>query len=302
MNLSLIRKLKRDRTFLLLLAPVLLYYVLFKYVPMFGIIVSFKDYNLFTGVWQSNWVGLKYYRMFFHNPDAIVIMKNTFLLGAYKLVCGFPAPILLALLLNELRLKRYKRFVQTVSYMPHFLSAVVVSGIMVMILSPSTGWVNHAIQAMGFEPINFLQKASWFRTIYVGSEVWQEIGWGSIIYLAALTAIDPQLYEAAKIDGAGRLKQALHVTLPGIAPAIIILFILQVGKVMELGFEKVYLLSNAATYETSDIIATYVYRAGIVQGNFSYGSAIDLFMGVIGFIFIYSANQVSRRLGESSLW
>ncbi|RAV21717.1 sugar ABC transporter permease [Paenibacillus contaminans] len=269
---------------------------------MFGIIVSFKDYNLFTGVWQSDWVGLKYYRMFFQNPDAFVIFKNTFLLGAYKLLFGFPAPIVLALLLNELRLKRYKRFVQTVSYMPHFLSAVVVAGIMVMILSPSTGWVNQVIQGLGFEPINFLQKASWFRTIYVSSEIWQEIGWGSIIYLAALTAIDPQLYEAAKIDGAGRWKQALHVTLPGIAPAIVILFILQIGKVLELGFEKVFLISNAATYETSDIISTYVYRIGIVQSNFSYASAIDLFMGIIGLIFVYSANQVSRRFGDTSLW
>lgn len=302
MKSSLIRQLKRDRAYFVLLAPVLLFYVLFRYVPMFGIIVSFKDYNLFTGVWQSDWVGLKYYRMFFANPDAFVIIKNTFLLGLYKLVFGFPAPIVLALLLNEIRMKRFKRFVQTVSYMPHFLSAVVVSGIMIMMLSPSTGFINHMIEQLGFEPISFLQKASWFRTVYVTSEVWQEIGWGSIIYLAALTTIDPQLYEASRIDGAGRWKQTVHVTLPGIAPAIVILFILQIGKVLELGFEKVFLISNPATYETSDIIATYVYRMGIMQANFSYAAAIDLFMGIIGLIFVYSANQVSRKFGETSLW
>ncbi|PYI55803.1 ABC transporter permease [Paenibacillus flagellatus] len=302
MKVSLLRRLRRDQAFFVLLAPVLLYYLLFKYVPMFGIIVSFKDYNLFKGVWQSEWVGLKYYKMFFHNPDAYTILRNTVLLGLYKLLFGFPAPIILALLLNELRWKGYKRFVQSVSYMPHFLSSVVVAGFMVMILSPSTGFVNHVIQSMGFEPINFLQKASWFRTLYVSSDVWQEVGWGSIIYLAALTSIDPQLYEASRIDGAGRWKQMLHVTLPGIAPAIVILFTLQIGKILELSFEKVFLLSNAATYETSDILATYVYRMGIVQANFSYASAIDLFMGVIGFVFVYSANQVSRRLGETSLW
>ncbi|MFC3798468.1 ABC transporter permease [Cohnella sp. GCM10012308] len=302
MKPTLIRNLKRDRTYFLLLAPVLLYYVLFKYVPMFGIVVSFKDYNLFAGVWKSDWVGLKYYKMFFQNPDAYDIIKNTFVLGIYKVVFGFPAPIVLALLLNELRWKAYKRFVQTVSYLPHFLSAVVASGIIIMLLSPSTGWINHVIQSFGFSPVNFLQQASWFRTVYISSEIWQEIGWGSIIYLAALTAIDPQLYEAARIDGANRWKQTLHVTLPGIAPAIVILFILQIGKVLEFGFDKVYLLSNPATYETSDIIATYVYRMGIIQGNFSYATAIDLFMGLIGLVFVYSANQVSRRLGETSLW
>lgn len=299
---SILTQLKRDRTYVLLFAPVLLYYILFKYVPMFGIVISFMDYNLFKGISGSPWVGLKYYRQFFENRDALVIIKNTVLLGGYKLLFGFPAPIILALLLNELRSKLYKRFVQTVSYAPYFLSTVVVSSMMVMFLSPSTGLINRAIGWLGFPAVAFLQKPEWFRTIYVSSEIWQQVGWGSILYLAAMTAIDPQLYEAAKMDGAGRWKQTWHVTLPGIAPAIVIMFILQIGHVLEIGFEKVFLLSNAATYDTSDIISTYVYRTGILQGGFSYATAIDLFMGVIGFLLVYASNQISRRLGDTSLW
>lgn len=299
---SILRQLKRDRTYVLLFAPVLLYYILFKYVPMFGIVISFMDYNVFKGLAGSPWVGLKYYKQFFDNRDALVIIKNTVLLGGYKLLFGFPAPIVLALLLNELRSKLFKRFVQTVSYMPYFLSSVVVSSMIVMFLSPSTGLINHAIGQLGFPPIAFLQKAEWFRTIYVSSEIWQQVGWGSILYLAAITTIDPQLYEAARMDGASRWKQTWHVTLPGISATIVIMFILQIGQVLEIGFEKVFLLSNAATYDTSDIISTYVYRVGILQGGFSYATAIDLFMGVIGFLLVYASNKISRRLGETSLW
>nr|WP_235947254.1 ABC transporter permease subunit [Paenibacillus glycinis] len=302
MKPSVIGQVKRDRVFLLLLAPVLLYYILFKYVPMFGIVISFMDYNLFKGFAGSPWVGLKYYKQFFDNPDALVIIKNTALLGFYKLLFGFPAPIVLALMLNELRGRLFKRFVQSVSYLPYFLSSVVVSSMIVMLLSPSTGWLNHLLQRMGFPAVNFLQESEWFRTIYVGSEVWQQAGWSSIIFLAAMTTIDPQLYEAARMDGAGRLKQIWHVTLPGISTAVVIMFILQVGQVLEIGFEKVFLLSNAATYDTSDIISTYVYRVGILQGAYSYGTAIDLFMGVIGFLLVYASNRISRKFGETSLW
>ncbi|WP_246302860.1 MULTISPECIES: ABC transporter permease [Paenibacillus] len=302
MKLSIFRQLKRDRTFILLFTPVLVYYIMFRYVPMFGIVVSFMDYNVFKGITGSPWVGLKYYKLFLDNRDALVIIKNTILLGAFKLLFGFPAPIILALLMNELRSSIYKRFVQTVSYLPHFLSGVVVSSMIVLMLSPSTGWINHALQAMGLPAINFLQKAEWFRTIYVSSEIWQQVGWGSILFLAALTTIDPQLYEAAKMDGASRWKQTWNVTLPGIAPTIVIMFILQIGHVLEIGFEKVFLLSNPATYDTSDVISTYVYRVGVLQGSFSYATAIDLFMGVIGFLLVYTSNQISRRLGETSLW
>ncbi|WP_432432811.1 ABC transporter permease [Cohnella rhizoplanae] len=302
LKLSILGQIRRDRIFLLLLAPTIIFYVMFRYVPMFGIAISFMDYNLFRGITGSPWVGLKYYRMFLENPDARIIVKNTVLLGFYKLLFGFPAPVILALMLNEVRNMLFKRFVQTVSYLPYFLSIVVVASMIDMFLSPSTGWLNHALQDLGFPAINFLQEPGWFRTIFVSSEIWQQVGWGSIIYLAAVTTIDPQLYEAARMDGAGRLKQMWHVTLPGIATTVAIMFLMQIGQILEISFEKVFLLSNAATYDTSDIIGTYVYRIGLLQGNFSYGAAIDLFMGVIGFALVYASNRVSRRFSETSLW
>ncbi|WP_238357732.1 ABC transporter permease [Cohnella zeiphila] len=286
----------------LLFLPCLLYYLIFRYAPMFGLVITFKDYNLFRGVWGSPWVGLKYYRLFLNNPDFWPLMKNTFLLGFYKLVFGFPAPILLALLLNELRKATMKRFVQTVSYLPHFISNVIVASMVIMFLSPSGGLINNMIEWFGFKPINFMNEPGMFRGIYVVSEIWQHIGWETIIYLAALTAVDPQLYEAASIDGASRMRKIWHVTLPGISPAIVITLILNIGQVLEIGFEKVYLMQNPAIYDTADIISTYVYRVGMEQGNFSYGSAIDLFMGIICFIFIYGANWISRRASETSLW
>lgn len=282
--------------------PCLLYYVLFKYLPMFGIVISFQNYNLFRGIMQSEWVGFSHYLTFFKNPDFLILLRNTFLLGFYNLVFGFPAPVLLALLLNEVTRTYFKRFVQTVSYLPHFISNVVVAGMVVMFLSPSTGVINQFIEFMGFEPINFLMNPDYFRSIYVISDIWQHVGWETIIYLAALTSIDPQLYEAAKIDGAGRFKQIVHVTLPGIAPTIVILLILNIGRVLEVGFEKVFLLYNPATYETADIISTYVYRTGIISGNFSYATAIDLFTGLVSLVLVYGANRISRQVGETSLW
>ncbi|MCC3376756.1 ABC transporter permease subunit [Cohnella sp. REN36] len=280
----------------------MLYYVLFKYVPMFGLVISFKDYNLFKGIWASPWVGLKYYKMFFESPDFYVLIRNTFLLGFYKLLFGFAAPIILALLLNEVKNAFFKRFVQTVSYLPHFISNVVVASMVLLFLSPSSGVVNEFIQWLGFEPINFMMEAEMFRSIYVISDIWQNAGWETIIYLAALTAVDPQLYESAKIDGAGRFKQLLYVTLPGIAPAIVIVLILNVGSVMDIGFEKVFLLYNPSTFETADILSTYVYRTGLQRGNYSYGTAIDLFTSVINLAFIVTANWISRKTSETSLW
>jgi putative aldouronate transport system permease protein len=299
---GLMRQTRKGKYLLLMFLPCLLYYVLFKYAPMFGIVISFKNYNLYKGVWQSEWVGMKYYIMFFQNPDLFILLRNTFLLGFYKLLFGFPAPIILALLLNETKNAIFKRFVQSVSYLPHFISNVVVASMVIMFLSPSSGIINQLTGLLGASPINFLVKPDWFRTIYVASEVWQHFGWETIIYLAALTSIDPLLYEAAEIDGASRMKKLFHVTLPGIAPAIVILFIMNVGKVLEIGFEKVFLLFNPATYSTADILSTYVYRVGLTNGNFSYATAIDLFTGIVSLIFIYSANYLSRKLGETSLW
>lgn len=296
------RKVVKSKYLLLMFLPCLAYYIIFKYAPMFGIVISFKDYNLYKGIWASDWVGLKYYKMFFNSPDFWIILRNTFLLGIYKLFFGFPAPIILALLLNEVKNVIFKRFVQTVSYLPHFISNVIVAGMVVMFLSPSTGFVNKIIASFGFEPIHFMNDPSLFRSIYVASEIWQHIGWETIIYLAALTSIDPALYEAADIDGASRWRKLWHVTLPGISSTIIILFILNVGRVLEIGFEKVFLLYNPATYSTADILSTYVYRTGLVSGNFSYAAAIDMFTGVVCLFFIYTTNYLSRKISQTSLW
>ncbi|MBB6635008.1 ABC transporter permease [Cohnella thailandensis] len=295
-------RLNRSKYLLLLFAPALIYYILFKYVPMFGILISFKDYNPFKGVWQSEWAGLKHYSLFFHSPDFPKLLKNTILLGLYKVVFTFPAPILLALLLNEVRIGLVKRLVQSISYLPHFISNVVVVSMMFLFLSPTSGVVNQLIEGLGYDSINFMQNENYFRTLYILSEIWQHIGWETIIYLAALSAIDPQLYEAARVDGANRWHQVRNITLPGIAPAIVILFILNIGHVLDIGFEKVLLMLNPSIYSTADVLSTYVYRTGIQSMNYSYGTAIDLFTSVINLLFILTANWISRRKSETSLW
>jgi putative aldouronate transport system permease protein len=299
---SWVRNLKRDKYLLLLFLPCLLYYLIFKYVPIFGIMIAFKDYNLYKGIMESNWVGFKWFQLFIQSPDFFSVLRNTFLLGFYKLLFGFPAPILLALLINEIRNSIFKRFVQTVSYMPHFISNVIVAGIVTMFLSPRNGMINSLLDFVGITRINFMVESSWFRTVYVSSDIWQHIGWGTIIYLAALSAVDPQQYEAARIDGANRWKMIRHITLPGIAPAIIIILLLEIGKILEIGFEKVYLLATPVVYSTADIISTYVYRVGLSEGRYSYATAIDLFTGIISFSFILSANWISRRISDNSLW
>jgi len=295
-------KWNRSKYLLLLFLPAFLYYILFKYVPMFGILISFKDYNMFKGVWASEWVGLKHYSLFFHSPDFLKLLKNTILLGIYKIVFGFPAPIILALLLNEVRKGILKRFIQSISYLPHFISNVVIVSMMFLFLSPTNGLINNVIEWFGFEAINFMQNENYFRSIYVLSEIWQHVGWETIIYLAALSAIDPQLYEAARVDGANRRHQLLHITLPGISPAIIILLILNIGNVLDIGFEKVLLMLNPSIYATADVLSTYVYRTGIQSMNYSYGTAIDFFTSIINLMFIMTANWISRRKSDTSLW
>ncbi len=301
-RLSVLGRIKRDRVYLLLLLPAIIYYIMFRYTPMFGVVLSFMDYNLFKGIWGSEWVGFKHFEAFLTNPNAMTVVRNNLVLGLYKLIFTFPAPIILAILFHEMRWKKYKRFVQTVSYMPYFLSTVVVSSTLIMLLSPSTGWINNAITSFGYDPVLFLQKADWFRSIFIASDIWVGAGFGTIIYLAALAAIDPQLYEAAKIDGAGRWKQTLHVTIPGIVPAIVIMFILAIGGVLEVGFDKAFLLGNAANQDTSDIVSTYVYRIGILSGSYSYAVAVDVSMAVVSLLLILITNRISRKVGETSLW
>lgn len=296
-----LKKLNDSKYLLILFAPTLIFYLIFHYAPMLGIVISFKDYNLFAGVLDSKWVGLKHYITFFQSSDFFILLRNTFLLGVYTFLFSFPIPIIFALLLNELRGNLFKRFVQTVSYLPHFISNVVVASMIIVFLSPN-GIVNRMIGFLGIDSINWMIEPGLFRTIYVSSEIWQHMGWEAIIYLAALTSISPHLYEAADIDGAGRFAKIRYIAIPGILPAIFIIGILNIGKVLEIGFEKVFLLYNPVTYETADIISTYVYRVGLVQGNYSYATAIGLFLGVISFIFLFFANYFAKRAGQESLW
>ena len=299
---SIWKRILKDRYLLLLFLPCLIYYILFKYVPMWGVLISFKDFKPFIGFWGSEWVGLKHYIDFFNNPDAWRIIRNTLLLGVYTLLWCFPLPIVFALALNELTRPKFKKFVQTFSYMPHFLSAVVVCGMLNSFLSPVRGIVNIIINMFGGETINFLSTASWFRPIYVASEVWQTLGWGAIVYLAAITNVDPQYYEAAKLDGASRLRQIWSITLPCIAPTVATMLILRIGSILEVGLEKVLLLYSPAIYETSDIIATYVYRQGLVSGNMSYATAIGLFSSVINLVLLVSANYFSKKFADTGLF
>ncbi|TBL75016.1 sugar ABC transporter permease [Paenibacillus thalictri] len=279
----------------------MVYFVIFKYGPMLGLLIAFKDYNVFQGIWKSEWVGTKYFQQFLWDPYFWKLVRNTVLMNIYLIIFFFPAPIILALLLNEMKHKLFKKFVQTVSYLPHFLSTVVICGMIVNFLT-NEGLVNRILGGLGLERVQFLMLPEWFRTIYVSSEIWQGLGWGAIIYLAALTSIDPQLYEAATMDGASRWKQALHVTIPGIAPVITIMFLLNLGNIMSIGYEKILLLYTGPTYETADVISTYVYRRGLVGSDFGFATAVELFQSVIVVIFVVSANYISRKVGETSLW
>ncbi|TXK84284.1 sugar ABC transporter permease [Paenibacillus sp. N3.4] len=292
---------RKNKLLYVMLFPVLLYYVIFHYAPMYGAIIAFKDFSPRLGIWGSDWVGFEHFQAFFTGPYFWRTIKNTVLISFYQLVFGFPAPIVLALLLNEVRNALFKRTVQTVTYMPHFISLVVICGI-IKDFTTSDGVINDLIVFFGGERTTFLLEPSFFRSVYVSSGVWQHIGWGTIIFLAALTGIDQEQYEAAKIDGAGRWKQMTNVTLPGLMPTIIILLILEVGRMMNVGFEKVILLYNPGTYETADIISSYVYRAGLQDFNYSFSSAVGLFNSVINFILLLSSNWLSRKFNDTSLW
>ncbi|SDD13287.1 putative aldouronate transport system permease protein [Paenibacillus sp. UNCCL117] len=295
---------KKHKALYLLMLPGILYYLIFKYAPMYGIIIAFQDYSVGRGILGSKFVGMKHFIEFFYvTPDAWKLIRNTVMLNVYDLLFHFPAPIVLAILFHELRISWFKRLVQSVSYMPHFLSTVVIAGIIVTFLSPSSGVINHAlVRAFGIEPILFLGEPGWFRTIYVGSEIWQKIGWGTILYLAAISGIDPTLYEAAKMDGANRFQQVRHITLVGMLPVMIVLFVLTLGNFMETGFQKILLLYNSMNYETSDVINTFVYRRGILDADFSFATAVGLFQSVIGLVLVVAANRIVRKYSETSLW
>ena len=298
----LLKSLRRDRWLYIFLIIPIAFYVVFKYVPMYGAIIAFKDFKIGLGIFGSQWVGFAHFRQLFRNVDFFNIIKNTLLLNIYALVFGFPVPIILAILLNEVRSGLYKRINQSILYLPHFISWVVLAGIFIQMLSPSTGVVNLILKAVGITPIYFMASSFWWPIMFVVSGIWQGAGWGSIIFLAAVSAIDPELYEAARIDGAGKLQQIWHITLPGIKATIAIMLILRMGSMMDVGFEHIYNLQNAAVYDVSDVISTYVYRVGIRGAQYSYTTAIGLFQSVISLILVVSTNKITRMLGENSLW
>jgi putative aldouronate transport system permease protein len=286
----------------LMLLPGLIWYFIYKYLPMYGLIIAFKDFNFRKGIWDSPWVGLKHFEFLFSYPDFYRIVANTVMINVYELVFSFPAPIILALLLNELKNMVFKRTIQTIVYFPHFLSWVVFGGIIIQLLSPNEGVVNHVRELLGLEPIHFMVKSEFFRPVVVLSLILKESGWGAIIYLAALSAIDPEQYEAATIDGASRWQKLWQITLPGISNTIILLLILKIGSMLDFGFEQIYVLYNPSVYDVGDILSTYIYRIGLQDGRFSLTTAIGLFQSVIGFVLIYSANKLAKRYSENSLW
>ncbi len=301
---NLWRYTKRDKYLLLMMLPGIAYFIVFQYLPLYGIIIAFKDFSVGKGITGSPWITplFKHFDQFFGSYYFGRLLRNTFLISVYSLVWGFPLPIIFALALNELKPGLFKKTIQTISYMPHFISTVVVAGLMINVLSPSNGLVNNIIASLGGKRIAFLQETSWFRSIYVGSGVWQGFGWGSIIYLAALSGIDPQLYEAAKLDGAGRWKQMWHVSLPGISNTIIILLIMNLGNMLRVGYEKLILLYSTSVYEVGDVISTYVYRSGLLDKQYSFASAVGLFNSVVSLVLLITFNRLSKKVSEVSIW
>lgn len=296
-------KFNRDQKMLyLILLPFIIWYAVFMFKPMYGMIIAFKDYSLFRGISGSEWVGLKNFKDFLTSPEFYVTLKNTLMLNVYSLLLEFPFAILLALMLNEVKNKYFKTIVQTASFIPYFIAIVVATGITINILSPSTGVVNVFLEKLGFERVYFLAKPEFFRGIFTGLNMWKTAGFNAVIYLAALTAVDEQLYEAAKIDGANKFQQLRHITIPAIIPTIVVMLVLKVGSMLNVAFETVLLLYQPATYETADVISTYVYRTGMLMQDFGLATAVGLFNAVVGFILVYSANKWSKKVTQSSLW
>ncbi|WP_223868986.1 ABC transporter permease [Paenibacillus sp. UASWS1643] len=296
------RYLWRYRILYLLSVPGILYFFLFKYVPLFGSVIAFQNYNIFKGITGSDWVGLEHFQKMFSHYDFLRILNNTLLLGLYDLVIAFPVPILLAILLNEVRMIVFKRLLQTIVYMPHFLSWVVISGIFMGIFSMDAGVVNKALGFLGMQPIYFLGEDSYIRSILIGSGIWRDSGYGTIIFLAAIAGINPDLYEAAEVDGAGRLKQIWSITLPSLLPTIMILLLLHIGKFLDLGFERVFVFLNPLNLESGEILDTYIYKAGLLSQQYSYTTAIGLFKSVVGLMLVLLGNFFSKKTTGESLY
>ncbi|HHA7600464.1 TPA: ABC transporter permease [Streptococcus pneumoniae] len=284
----------------LMMIPATVLLILFTYGPMYGIIMAFQDFTVFKGYTGSPFVGLKHFQRLFSDPLFYRLFKNTFMVGVLDFLFSFPAPLIFALILNEVRKVRFKSVVQSISYLPHFIPLVVMVGI-IFELFGSYGIINSLLSSLGMEPISFFTKSEWFLPLYIGSGVWKTIGWSSIIYMGALTNIDSTLYEAADMDGANRWHKMWHVTLPSLRPTVVTLFILNAGGIMQVGFEKVFLMSSPATYEVSDVLSTYVYRQGILNSDFSYSAAVGLFNNIVALLFVLLANKIAKKLGEEGI-
>lgn len=287
--------------YILVLLPVL-YLIIFKYIPMVGVQIAFRDFNVVQGIWGSHWVGLKYFEQFFNSPNFWLLIKNTIGISFYSLLAGFPVPILLALALNEIRTGFFKRSVQMITYAPHFISTVIMVSIIILMLSPHVGVVDKLFSLFGFETTNFMGIPEYFKSIYVWSGVWQEMGYASIIYIAALASVDPALYEAARVDGASRWKKIIHIDIPALIPISITLLILNLGSIMGVGFEKIFLMQNPLNVSASEVISTYVYKVGLVGANFSFSAAVGLFNSIINLILLVVVNYIARKVSDTSLW
>lgn len=292
---------KHWQFYIIILLP-LLYLIIFKYIPMFGLQIGFKQYRVSRGIWGSEWVGLKHFIRFFSSPSSLQVIWNTIALSLYSILISFPFAIILAVSLNEAASKRYKKFTQMITYMPYFISTVVLVSMIIQFTDTRMGLINHFIGLFGMKPVNFMAKPELFRHIYVWTNVWQTTGYNAIIYLAALTTIDPQLYEAAKVDGCTRIQKILHIDLPGIRSTVVILLILNMGYVMSIGFEKAYLMQNGLNLQTSEIISTYIYRIGLINSDFSFSTAVGFFNSIINLVLLLTVNKLARRTGESGLW
>lgn len=296
------KKVLRHWQFYLLALLPLLYIIIFKYIPMFGVVIAFKDYNVVQGILGSPWVGLKYFEQLFQAPFFLEYLKNTLEISLYGMLINFPLPIILAIALNEIRNGFFKKSVQMVTYAPYFISTVVIVSILIVSLSPNVGLLSNIYRLLGMEPIDFMAHSGLFKTIYVLSDSWQNTGYGAIIYIAALSGVNPELYEAAKVDGASRFQKIRNIDIPSLIPIIVILLILNLGSTMSVGFEKIYLMQNPLNQNTSEVISTYVYKVGLLGANFSFSSAIGLFNSVINFILLITVNFISRKISNNSLW
>lgn len=293
---------KKDWDLYLLLVPGLVTLFIFKYTPMYGLIIAFQDFNIFSGITGSEWVGLANFRKLFSSPEFLNVFRNTLIISVSKIIFLFPLPIILAILLNEIKNLIFKKSVQTVIYLPHFISWVIVSGLFMNLLSVNGGIVNTIINKFGGQPIAFFMEPSKFRPLLVITEGWKEVGWGTIVYLAAITGIEQEQYEAAKIDGANKLQQILSITIPGIAPTIVLMFILRLGSVLEAGTEQIMVMYNAVVYNVSDVIGTYVFRVGLGTSDYSFSTAVGLFNSVVSFMLVVGGNYLCKKFLDKSIW